>query len=256
MQMASSPYEVPNSDPYAPPEDLPILLGCEVSHHDPNRPGRKGRKPLLRSDVFRTAGDHHESDDIVPDSDPPYPDWLPLIVPRGWPLSDGSNIETVETGCHQRQYQISTNPLGNIEVVKPSGEIPAESPDENNGMIENVETLLPWEPSKPIFRVFQYTHAASGGSGSEPRGVEHETEMDRILYGSPETRPGSAISIEQQGQEPTSEDERVWRDRLEMKMVQERADISLDAENGERDERGYCAGDRSSSPFEEAQRPS
>lgn len=87
------------------------------------------------------------------------------------------------------------------------------------------------------------------------RGVEHETEMDRILYGSPEIRPGSAISIDQQGQEPTSEDERVWRDRLEMEMVQERANISLDAENGESDERGDCAGDRSSSPFEEAQRP-
>lgn len=98
MQMASSPYEVPNSDPYAPPEDLPILLGCDVSHHDPNRPDRKGRKPLPRSDVFRTAGDQHESDDIVPDSDPPYPDWLPPIVPRGWPLSDGSNNEPSKPG--------------------------------------------------------------------------------------------------------------------------------------------------------------
>lgn len=92
-------------------------------------------------------------------------------------------------------------------------------PDDNNGMIENVETLLPWEPSKPIFGVFQYTHAdASDGSGSEPwmgdppnsiieeptsddemeyrRGVEHETEMDRILYGSPGIRPGPAITID------------------------------------------------------------
>lgn len=238
MQTPLSPFEVPDSDPYAPPANLPILL-----------PRDSGTSNITQ--------EQYEHDDIVPDSDPPYPAWLPLIVPVGWPGSASASLGAISSGPQQLREEPPARSEESTGTVQ-AGAATRDPPYEHESMIENVETLLSWAPSKPVFNAFRYTPSESndvspcespliGPQGKymeEPtsddemeyrRGVETEMEMDRLLYGSPYIAVLSSnpvdIPIDHHGEEPTSDDEQAWRDQLEGEIARERVAECPGAEN-------------------------
>lgn len=279
MHCPSSPTEVANSDPYAPPEDLPVLLLSNAVNQAQNQPDLSLRTRTLKSTGnVSIVDEHHAPDDIVPDSDPPYPDWLPLVVPLGWPHVK-SNDPTVAAASGGKANRSRTAQSQSTGVTRRSIVSLEMMPAEPDSMIDIVETLLPWEPSKPVSDAYQYPYAESSdvsepesfmGNFQNPvmeeptsddeieyrRGVEDEMEMDGILYGSPEIRPSPGLSISREGEEPTSEDERVWRGQLELSALQGTVTELRDMEGGTFVGERYCGGDGGySSPFEEGQRP-
>ncbi|KAJ9111248.1 hypothetical protein QFC22_006548 [Naganishia vaughanmartiniae] len=299
---------VPDSDPFAPfdrqlAQDVGLYFVIPPGTHVPMDSATTSSLLTPLPDVYLHGhqSPRSRSTSVVPDSDPPYPAHIQLLIPyertdRPAPNGTGSFMSPGPT-APRVSIKPSEEDRAAYDMVDtaqslysfPSCHVPIQPTTSRiyiaEEMIENVETLCTWSPQRPLSPLdvgvggllstspevmTGTTNNMRLGAGAidvgtstieEPtsddelecrRRMEFEMDMDDLIYGSFLYPPQDVVN---EGFEDISTKSRdtIGPERLEEKFIHERERIEVSCVSPEN---GSVVGvERSSSVFEEAQRP-